>query len=609
MSIDEIKPTISVHETELIRDYPLLQIFADQNIYISSVWSDEKIIKEITNNFRKKFQKKCVANKSYFNCFFKWVLGYGISMYIFSDKLINLSNTFIQTGIPMADMDYLVSYACHTRCIDWLEWWVQSGITINKTYNAIYLLCEEGHIDILNWWVESGLELSYDAWTIAVSINGNSPVLKWWFDSGYPIKYDHNTIQKLLTNNNTEVLELWIGHNLPIADIDSDFSEALVLYGAYNSFKFIIQHQIPFEYDEKMIDCASELHRVNFLQLFYNANIKFKYTNMSLDKLNDSSATKYCCDTLDWWIKSGLELKYTEKCVDDACTRFHSYGTKFMELWQKSGLEIKYTVKALQNVLEKKSYIGLKWWLDSGLELKYNVDTFYILLGTNSLDLLQLWFDHGLKMNEYISEDNCNSCFREKLDITFKFLLEYFPIVTLMLNNTGIFYYACMTANIKILNILYEYMPDNFNAPLIADLMDSVEKLDWLKKRIVPFTYTAEAINYASRYCRIDVLKWWFDSGLELKFNENSLNFSLPITARTESENIGLSKYHVWKPANIFNATPEEITNYFNNNKLSDSTIQVLKLWLNSDLEPQYNINFIKDFVAKYHLESRVYDI
>jgi len=57
----------------------------------------------------------------------------------------------------------------------------------------------------------------------------------------------------------------------------------------------------------------------------------------------------------------------------------------------------------------------------------------------------------------------------------------------------------------------------------------------------------------------------------------------------------------------ISTSTSEVISNYFNNLHHSNITIQILKLWINSNLEPRYDISFVRDFIAKYQLESRVY--
>jgi len=74
-------------------------------------------------------------------------------------------------------------------------------------------------------------------------------------------------------------------------------------------------------------------------------------------------------DVLDWWFISGLELKYDHRSMDAAS---ELGGLRALQRWLRSGLELKYTEAAIEGAIENRHTDILAWWLASGLELKYH---------------------------------------------------------------------------------------------------------------------------------------------------------------------------------------------------------------------------------------------
>jgi len=57
-------------------------------------------------------------------------------------------------------------------------------------------------------------------------------------------------------------------------------------------------------------------------------------------------------DTIQWWINSGLELKYSEKAFENLYMRSQMNRVDLIKWWENSGLELKYSEKALEKILE-----------------------------------------------------------------------------------------------------------------------------------------------------------------------------------------------------------------------------------------------------------------
>src|SRR5207237_1104524 len=112
-------------------------------------------------------------------------------------------------------------------------------------------------------------------------------------------------------------------------------------------------------------------------------------------------------DVLNWWIKSGLELKYSQMPIDDASG---NNKINVLNWWLQSGLQLKYSELAVDAASMNKHTDTLNWWLKSGLELKYSIYTMHKLYKTTETGPVassEWWLRSGLKIKQ--TDQNKNS--------------------------------------------------------------------------------------------------------------------------------------------------------------------------------------------------------
>jgi hypothetical protein len=106
-----------------------------------------------------------------------------------------------------------------------------------------------------------------------------------------------------------------------------------------------------------------------------------------------------------------------------------------------------------------------------------------------------------------------------------------------------------------------------------------VNILEWWKNSGLELKYDMKALDFASSYGHVEVLEWWKNSGLELKYTGNALDFA--------------SRYgHVevlewWKNSGLKLNYDAKALNWASEN----GQIKVLEWWKNSGLELKYTID------------------
>jgi ATP-dependent Lon protease len=136
---------------------------------------------------------------------------------------------------------------------------------------------------------------------------------------------------------------------------------------------------------EKAIDNASINNHVSILDWWLKSGLELKYTHDAIDKASESGNIS----VLDWWLKSGLELKYTQNAIDKAN---ENGSISVLDWWlsnyKKGKVEFKYTENSMNNIkLDETALIKqLKWWNEKGI-----TDNIKFKYGKKFIEYLHNW--------------------------------------------------------------------------------------------------------------------------------------------------------------------------------------------------------------------------
>ena len=199
-----------------------------------------------------------------------------------------------------------------------LEWHLSSGLKSKYSKKAINNASKFGNIDILNLWIKyaksDNIKLRYNENAIDFAFtNGYINILNWWRDQAV-----YGTLEFKMRN--------------PI--IDNAIGDKSVLFWCFDNYNFLKNHNIILEYSERIVDLAAKNGKVDILDhwiKFININkLEFKYTN---NAINDASCYGRV-DVLNWFLVSGLELKFDKEYIEYLIKLDHNIST----WWINSGL-------------------------------------------------------------------------------------------------------------------------------------------------------------------------------------------------------------------------------------------------------------------------------
>ena len=212
-----------------------------------------------------------------------------------------------------------------------------------------------------------------------------------------------------------------------------------------------------------------------------------------------------------------FNLEYTEAAIDYASRRGY---IDVLDCWLDSELLLKYSESAIDGACGNGYLNVLEWWLNTGIPLKYSSAAIDTASQRGHIKILDYWLNSGLELKytehaiDYAHDINViNWWLRPNLK------LKYSKNIIDAICGRGDGKMLLEAWFVSGLNIEYsENAMDN------ASITGRIDILDFWRNSKLDLKYTSKAIDRAKR--NPQVIAWWLASGLELKFTDEVFSTS-----------------------------------------------------------------------------------
>jgi hypothetical protein len=600
---------LSSYEQELIFIEPKYRFYSDNGIYFTDFFINQDKIKKMIRDIYNKDQNNIIDNE--------FMMSFIPHIFTHRDKLISTETIVnIVINLEKYNCDELSYYIERMdNCLDIYRQLYSINIYLDIDRSIILRqILKQDKLDLLDWWMTINRDKYNDTELINYFINNDTHILKWLLTSSYHVVCDEHFYKKNISNlvesNDENLLEIWMNHGLlmPISLYEID---TIVKSNAIESFKFLIKKGIPFNYNRRHFDYLSRYSRIDFLNLWCKSGLEIIYSEKSFEIMH----LRY--KHLEWWINSGLELKYDEFILDNSIVNDCDEYIKCINYLIDNKIILKYTRKAVIKLISTPCFPIFKWWINSGLDIKCNPRylNIFVLL-SNDINILNFWNNYYPEFTNTITIQDTLKCLPH--NVSLEYILENNLDMRMSLIEKIDSNFNIRTCGDKrICDVLYKYIPEYVHKYSSADGIFNKTYLTWLKKNMDPFIYTHVAVDRASATTSMIVLEWWFNSGLPLTYTEKSLDFTICISydnmdtipiEKVDHNSITFGRYLTrhYSRIRFLDASDIIINNFFKDEKHSSDIINILCLWLTSNLEPEYDITFIRKFIITYNLTEQI---
>jgi hypothetical protein len=160
------------------------------------------------------------------------------------------------------------------------------------------------------------------------------------------------------------VLEWAHKHNFGFDVVIPDAMDEASRHGHVEVLQWWIRSGRPLEYSENALSSATVKRQLAVLEWWRNSGLPLKIGNV-LDFASMEGSTT----CLDWWSKSGLPCKYTTAALYFLSLRGN---IPLLNWWRASRFQLSYDRSVLVGATKHGRLESLEWWLESGFPLTYN---------------------------------------------------------------------------------------------------------------------------------------------------------------------------------------------------------------------------------------------
>lgn len=257
-----------------------------------------------------------------------------------------------------------------------------------------------------------------------------------------------------------------------------------------------------------LIDSSILTDTQYFYDNIYDRRIFYKFYKLYFPKIciDIASMSNYIV-ILNWWFdekkcNADLHFDYTMQAINMASANNY---IQILDAWfnfskeTNNKIKLKYSAVAVDHASINNHITTLDWWLDKflhyGLKFKYTVDAIDGAARFGYINVLNWWLNHKSYIRPKYSIDA----------LDYASILSKIEVLDWFLNSGLTLKYS-------------SYAMDHATRPIILEWW-----LDLHKKHGYTLEYTEYAMNHASLTANIDVLNWWYNSGLPLDYSACSL--------------------------------------------------------------------------------------
>lgn len=246
--------------------------------------------------------------------------------------IFNLQHILINMGDinPRIILDETIELIVEYERVNILRWLDES-----QHMKAFILASNMCNIGIMNWIQDTIMYLKFpnDVYLFEPHTDGKQiSVLEWYKKRGIMISITNFVVHHLLTNGYFDALDWFVTNGYIISEqqiLSHEIASYAMTYGRVDILDWLWKYSGGYiSHEDHNITSASSNGHDNILQWFHNKGILTKYSEDAMD---------HCrfIRVLDWWVESGLPLKYSNKALFFSST---SHNIKVINWWNESGL-------------------------------------------------------------------------------------------------------------------------------------------------------------------------------------------------------------------------------------------------------------------------------